>query len=183
MRRALWRRKDRTLYFQRPAYFRGLGADLTLEWGKDLVSFSPSLNTYNLPTQVTVRGMQTARGRGKEPLVGTASAGDEEVSMGDETGTKAARVFGENNLLVEDHSVVSAEEAGQMARARLEAASLGYITGRGSCAGRPDLMARKVVELKGLGRRFSGKYYVTSTTHTMGNGGYRTDFEVKRNAR
>lgn len=175
--------KDRTLYFQRPAYFKGLGAALVLEWGKDLISFSPSLNTYNLPTQVTVRGMQTAQGRGKEPLVGTASAGDEEVAMGDETGTQVARAFGENNLLVEDHSITSAEEAGQMARARLEEASLGFITGRGSCVGRPDLMARTVIELKGLGRRFSGKYYVTSTTHTMGSRGYRTDFEVKRNAR
>lgn len=176
--------KDRTLYFQRPACFRGLGPDLVLEWGKDLISFSSSLNTYNLPTRVTVRGMQTVQGRGKDPLVGTASAGNEEVSMGDRTGTQAAlAAFGENNLLVEDHSIASAEEAGQIARARLETASLGYITGRGSCAGRPDLMARKVIELNGMGRRFSGKYYVTSTTHSMGNGGYRTNFEVKRNAR
>ena len=49
--------------------------------------------------------------------------------------------------------------------------------------GNPKLQSRVLVELKGLGRRFSGNYYVTSTTHTIDSGGYRTDFEAKRNAR
>ncbi len=69
-----------------------------------------------------------------------------------------------------------------MALAQLEARSLGFITGRGSVIGNPELRARMVIELKGLGKRFSGKYYVTSATHTIDAGGYRTDFEVKRNA-
>ena len=70
-----------------------------------------------------------------------------------------------------------------MSLGQLERQAMSYITGRGSCNGNPDLMARMVIELKGLGRRFSGKYYITSATHTISTSGYRTDFEVKRNAR
>jgi hypothetical protein len=44
-------------------------------------------------------------------------------------------------------------------------------------------MARTVIELKGLGQRFSGIYYVTSATHTINAGGYRTTFVAKRNGR
>jgi hypothetical protein len=51
-------------------------------------------------TQVTVRASQTSQGRGKEPLVGEARAGDERVKMGRETGNQIAqRIFGENSLL------------------------------------------------------------------------------------
>lgn len=177
--------KDRTLYFQQRRY---LGANasptLTLEWGKDLISFSPRLSMYNATTQVTVRGPQTSQGKGKDPLVGTAQAGDERGKMGTETGQEIAkRVFGEHQVLVEDHNIGSAQEANDMARARLEAQALEFITGSGSCRGDPSLLSRVIIELKGLGKRFSGRYYVTSTTHTIDSTGYRTDFEVKRNAR
>jgi hypothetical protein len=40
-----------------------------------------------------------------------------------------------------------------------------------------------VIELIGLGRGFSGRYYVTSTTHSVNTSGYQTNFEVKRNGK
>ncbi len=176
--------KDRTLYFQRPRYIDNPSASLTLEWGRDLVSFSPRLSTHNAATEVTVRGSQTSYGRGKEPIVGTAQAGDQRVTMGEQTGQQIAQAaFGERHVLVDDHNIASQQEANEMALAYLETQAMEYITGRGSCVGNPELTSRTVVELTGLGRRFSGTYYVTSTTHRIGGGGYLTDFEVKRNAR
>ena len=176
--------KDRTLYFQRPGYVRDPSPRLTLEWGKSLISFTPRLSTHNAVTEVTARGPQTSQGRGKDPLVGTATTGDVRGRLGDETGQEIAqRVFGDNQLLISDHNIGSAQEATEMARAELERRAMGFIGGRGSCIGNPDLRARMVLELKGLGRRFSGAYYVTSTTHALGGNGYQTDFEVQRNAR
>jgi phage protein D len=176
--------KGRTLHFQRPRYIDNPSATLTLEWGRDLISFNPRLSTYNATTEVTVRSSQTSQGRGKEPIVGTAQVGDERVRMGEQTGQQVAQeVFGERHVLVNDHNVASQQEANEIARAQLEAQGMEYITGRGSCVGNPELTSRTVVELTGLGRRFSGIYYVTSTTHNIGSGGYLTDFEVKRNAR
>ena len=43
-----------------------------------------------------------------------------------------------------------------------------------------DVYKRQVVELGGMGVRFSGRYFVTGTTHTIGDGGYTTQFECRR---
>jgi phage protein D len=175
--------KDRTLYFQKPRYRVDRSPALTLQWGRHLRSFSPRVSIHNMVTKVTVRSSQTTHGGKKAPLVGEAKVGAERVKMGKETGSQAAeRVHEKNEVLITDRDIVSQDEAREMALARLEARSLGFITGRGSVIGDPNLRARQVVEMKDLGKRFSGNYYITSTTHTIDSSGYRTDFEVKRNA-
>jgi hypothetical protein len=173
----------RTLYFQRPGYRREPGPVLTFEWGRNLRSFSPRLTTSGMVTRVRVRGSQTSQGGGKEAIVGEALAGKERVKMGRETASQAAeRVHGENAVLLDDHDVHSQDEAKEMALSQLEMRSMGFITGSGSVVGEPRLRARIVIKLEGLGKRFSGNYYVTSATHTIDSGGYRTTFEAKRNA-
>ena len=137
-----------------------------------------------MPTQVTARSSQTSLGRGKDPLVGTAGVGDERVALGDQTGQQIVQErFGDHEKLVEDHEIDSAEEANEVALAHFEAAGMDYISGQGSCIGTPELKSRTVIALTGLGRRFSGTYYVTSTTHAINSSGYLTNFTVKRNAR
>jgi hypothetical protein len=44
--------------------------------------------------------------------------------------------------------------------------------------GLPDLRAGRKVRIRGLGR-YSGLYAVTTTTHTLGQGGYSTDFSAR----
>ena len=56
--------------------------------------------------------------------------------------------------------------------------ALEFVTGTASTIGIPELTAGRVVELRGLGR-FSGRYYVTRSTHTLGSGGYLTSFSVR----
>ena len=46
--------------------------------------------------------------------------------------------------------------------------------------GLPDLRAGQLVEILGLGSRFSGIYFITDTTHTIGDGGYTTQFNCRR---
>lgn len=174
--------KERTLYFQRPRYIVDKSPALALEWGKDLKSFTPTLSTYKKYTNVSVRTSQTSYGRGKDPIEGTVGPGEERVKMGKESASAISmRISGENMLRADDHDAVSQEEAKDVALARLEESSLDFITGRGACNGDPRLGARMVIELKGLGKIFSGNYYVTSVTHVIDGSGYRTDFEVKRN--
>ena len=36
------------------------------------------------------------------------------------------------------------------------------------------------MNIDGVGTRFSGRYFVTSTTHTIGDSGYTTQFECRR---
>jgi hypothetical protein len=54
------------------------------------------------------------------------------------------------------------------------------LTGSGSAMGDPRIKAGEVVNFEGLGEQFSGLYRVTSATHTLDGGGYRTSFEARK---
>jgi len=54
------------------------------------------------------------------------------------------------------------------------------LTGSGSTIGDPRIRAGVLLRLEGLGERFGGLYRVTSATHTIDSGGYRTSFEVRK---
>jgi len=56
----------------------------------------------------------------------------------------------------------------------------GRLTGSGSCVGDPRITAGSVLKLGGLGVQFGGLYRVTSATHTLDQGGYRTAFELRK---
>jgi hypothetical protein len=53
-------------------------------------------------------------------------------------------------------------------------------TGSGSTIGNPDIKASRVIRLDGLGDQLGGLYRVTSATHTIDGGGYRTSFEARK---
>ncbi len=53
-------------------------------------------------------------------------------------------------------------------------------TGSGNSIGDPRVRAGTVLRLEGLGEQFGGLYRVTSATHTIDGGGYRTRFEVRK---
>lgn len=54
------------------------------------------------------------------------------------------------------------------------------LTGSGNTVGNPDIKAGKVINLEGLGEEFSGLYRITSATHTIDSGGYKTSFEARK---
>ena len=82
-----------------------------------------------------------------------------------------------------DRPVLSQAEADQLAASWLTEIAMTYIEGYGLCIGIADLRAGELVEIEGLGRRFSGPYYVTSAEHRYSpSSGYRTAITVRRNA-
>ncbi len=104
--------------------------------------------------------------------------------MGSTTGAEVvARALGRFRTdVVVDHPVASVEEARALARAIYNRRMLDFVVGYGSTIGLPELQAGHVVELDGLGDRFSGRYYVRQVTHSISNAGYSTSFTVARNA-
>ena len=54
------------------------------------------------------------------------------------------------------------------------------LTGSGSTVGDLRVKAGAVINLEGLGEQFSGLYRITSATHTLDSGGYRTNFDVRK---
>ncbi|APR87703.1 Phage protein D [Minicystis rosea] len=170
--------EDRTLHFRPRAIRRKASISLSME--KDIIEFHPSMTAQNQVGSVDVRGWDPMK---KQPIVGKARSA-QAVAMGSTLGPKAAdKAFGQAALSVVDQAVATQGEADRIALGQLETAALGFIRGEGVCFGRTDVKAGIVVEITGLGKRFSGVYYVSSATHAYSSkDGYRTSFTVRRNA-
>jgi phage protein D len=178
------------LVFRKPA--DGKPKSYTLVWGDPqrgfapdqstlpLYQFQPTLDATAPLTAITVRGQNPST---RDTIAGKGARGDE----ADQTGTSGAAVAQEafarvREAFVVDMPVASQAEADQMAKALFNEHTLRLVTGSGSCIGIPSIRASSVVELSGLGPRFSGAYLVTQSTHRLDDDGYVTSFTVRRGA-
>lgn len=153
----------------------------TLKWGKDIISFKPMLNTSQAVTKVVVRGWDRSGG---QRIEASASAGDEQTQeQGRRLASQIAReIYGDVVRVITDRPVRSVREARQEAQGELERASDNFITGTVETIGIPELRPRECIRINGLGEWFSGKYYIEKITHRIDQNGYRSSFNVKRNA-
>ena len=155
---------------------------LTITMGDDLLQFYPRLSSVSQVSEVSVRGWNP---KDKLEIVGQAGPGDEVSTMGGQNSGAAivADTFGAAAGIMSDYPVMTQAEADQMAQARFNQVLLGFINGEGICLGRTDLRSGKIINIDGIGRRFSGPYYVVSAVHHYTTAdGYHTNFTVRRNA-
>lgn len=168
-----------TLAFARPKV--GDPPAMTLTWGRDLLSFRPRVDTSGQLSEVVVRAWDPVERRLIEER---ASAGDEpRQEQGRSLGSEIARDRKRTSTrVISDRPVRSPLEARQLARSELARASGRLVEGSGEAVGLPELRPAMHIALEGLGAWFSGKYHVTKVTHSVGDGGYRSRFEVERSA-
>ena len=79
-------------------------------------------------------------------------------------------------------AILTSSEARRLAVQQVEDMVKGMLKATGSTVGLPDLRAGNVLEIDGLGDCFSGRYFVTGTTHSIGDGGYTTQFDCRLEA-
>jgi uncharacterized protein involved in type VI secretion and phage assembly len=167
--------EDRTLRF-RPAEKSPSEAP-ALDWGVTLLEFRARLTAAAQPNKVEVRGWDPAT---KKAIVGKADRAARPSTIGDgQTGGKAAeQAFGSQaTAVVSSAPVTTQSEADRLAQATLDDLSGDYLAAEGRCLGSPELRAGRLVEVKNLGRRLSGKYFVTATRHEYtAREGYVTTF-------
>lgn len=171
--------EGKTLYFR--GHQNNTKKVLTLNRSDDLIEFSPRLSTMSQVGQIEVHSWDIKQ---KKVLIGKASVGDESTTMtGAMSGPKNTnQVFGKASHIINE-SVLSQAEAEQIAKGQFNDMALAYIIGEGICQGNPELRVGRTIEIAGLGKRFSGIYYLTSVTHIYSQDlGYRTEFSVRRNA-
>lgn len=156
--------------------------EVTLARDADLVEFYPRSSTLSQASSISVRGWNP---KSKDKIVGEAKIGDEATTMEGRTigPAIAEEAFGQAMTASIDRPVLSQAEADQMALGQFNEVALAYIKGQGMCNGRTDLKPGMLIRVEGVGERFGGIYYVTSTRHTYSpQRGYRTGFTVRRNA-
>lgn len=171
----------RTMYFIKPRDDKK--EIFTLELGKDIISFRPRMNATNVVTEVEVRGHNPKDPN--TPIIGRAKAGSE---RGQEPAKTTASTFvadrtGPVKRVITNVLVNSTEHANAVALSELNRRSDSFIEGDVEIIGIPQIRPGVTIKLDKMGERFSGKYYVKETSHSIGNNGYRLRFTVKRNAR
>jgi phage protein D len=86
--------------------------------------------------------------------------------------------------IVVDQPVDSQAEADALAQSLYDQFSMDFLTGEVVVEGNPVLLPGKTIEFSGFGKAFSGKYLITSATHTYRpDEGYRTTVAFSRNAK
>lgn len=150
-----------------------------LKYGISLIEFQPTLSTANQVGKVTVRGWDAEK---QELIEVTVDRKRLETKGVGRAGNQAAieQAFDQREEVVVNRPFNSRQEAETYARRRLEDNAKELVTGSGSVVGLPDLRAGSVVYISGVGDRFSGRYFVTGTTHTIGDGGYTVQFQCRR---
>jgi phage protein D len=127
--------------------------------------------------KVTVKGWDPNT---KSIIKYTAGPGDLPTSSGSDNGPSAIQTrFEDREDIVVDQPVTSQQEAQALATALLRERAYNYITASGQVIGLPDLRPGDNIEVKGVGQRFSGQYYVTKVEHSIGSSGYLSSFEVR----
>jgi phage protein D len=170
--------RDKTLHFRKKS--NNKDKLVSLDFGMTLTSFFPRLNTLGQVSDVVVQGWNP---KTKEAISGKAQPGDENSKMGgSKLGASISKeAFFKATAFVVNRPVFTEGEASQIAKGRFNEMAVDFITGEGTAIGNTDIRAGEVIELNGLGKRFSGLYYITSSTHEVGPKGYRTRFTVGRN--
>jgi phage protein D len=179
------------IYVQQPQLQGSEIATLLVDGEKkdaELRSFSPRLNSTNVINKVTVKGWNPET---KELISGDASV--QSSQLGSQTSVAGSGPHGNEESFTCDHPVWSKEEAMALAKARLQDASLSFITGEAEVKGDPVFELGKLVAVNASAGSsassdpFNGKYYIMGLTHrhvvSKGkDGGYVTILRFARDA-
>jgi phage protein D len=147
-----------------------------LRWGASLIEFKPTLTTANQIKSVTVKGWDRTR---KKEISEKVSLDDKELAVNKDLHELLNQCDPREEIVVEK-PVHTKAEARKVGIGILKDRQKEMVKASASCVGLPSLCAGCKVEIEGLGARFSGTYFITGTTHTLGDSGYTTRFEARR---
>lgn len=155
--------------------FDHLTAEVELEYGRSLIEFTPRETNVGQVASVRANVWVPAN---KSRIGLSLGAGGDPPGFTLTVGPPAAT--DEPNAVVVLNEPLTPATAPRRLLGELMPRLNAQLTGTGSTIGDPRIRAGAVVRLTGLGERFGGLYRVTSATHTIDGGGYKTRFDVRK---
>jgi Rhs element Vgr protein len=163
--------RDGKLFFQS---FRDMAssATATLEWGKQLLEFTPRIGGARQVNSVEVRGWDWSQ---KQAITYTSTTPTVQANkIGDTITAQAA--FNTAKHTAVTYTVNSAAEAEAVAKRLHNQYRSDFITAVGHAIGNGSVLAGKKVNIQQVTQRFSGTYTISSVTHIYNADGYFMDF-------
>ena len=152
-----------------------------LTWKRNLSGFEPRLSLVNQVDQALAKGWDP---KTKTAIEATAASDVSKtipkVGLNKKGSAVAKTAFGGQAAeVIIDQYLTTVDQAKALAAARLAEAESEFIQASGVCRqGDPRLVAGRIVTIKGVGKRFSGDYYVTEARHVYKAGAYQVMFNV-----
>lgn len=170
---------DHLLIFQRKEDPPTIAVGCRRRDGLRLRLFYPRLCSSRTVQRVVARGWDpTGAERLGEAQVSSVLLVREEAEPG--------LLLGRTVEISVDQPIHSVDEANGIAKSKLEELLLDQVSAEALLRGTARLQAGVLVEVRGVGDRFDGRYYVQGTTHRYApggsGGGYTTVLRVKRDA-
>ncbi len=168
---------DKTFVFRKSK--ENQSPKISLEYRKDIQNFSLRMRALTEGSKVEMRGWDV---KSKKEITSIALKGSEKTKMsGKESGFEITDSFFKSpGVAIIDNMIIDPNDAENMAKAKFNVMLKEFVTGEGKCIGNPDIRAGETLEIKGLGDRISGTYYIISTVHSIKNGAYNTSFKLRR---
>ncbi len=154
---------------------------IALYWRGDLIEFKIKLDSSEVVEEVIVTSWDSLK---KETVEEINKAGDEDkVVSAKKLGTKEVKKKLKNKSKIYKMDIPNLQnaEAKEIGKSKLTSLSMKFLTARGVCQGEPLIKAGSVIEIWGVGEKFSGEYYITSAEHVYSADYFRTFFEVVSN--
>jgi uncharacterized protein involved in type VI secretion and phage assembly len=157
------------------------GAPVELTYGDNLLSFRPRVSAVQQVEEAEVRGWDPMA---KREIV-SQSRSAQTSSRPNIQRAQVAGAFSGGKTLVADRTIEASGESDKIAAAALGRRADSYVEAEGVCMGNPGVRAGKSVQIKAVGSKFGGTYYVSASQHVYrGQKGYQTTFEISgRSAR
>jgi len=151
---------------------------MKFEWGRDLLEFIPKINTSCIKSKIIVRSSHPTS---RDSIEAEANAGTEDKI--DDDGFTASQIAEKRGLGPRDMEIITNDghEAKIRAKAMLNQQGDNLVTVNCKIIGTPELEVGQMIQINGVGKRFSGKYYVTSVTNRISSSGYLTNFSIRSN--
>jgi len=172
-----------------------------VSYKNSLLSFTPTLDAYDQSTEFdiflitnkkkggpSVKNFQTFNNKQQNELIearerrlSNSSAATQESIFNDEGIQVAFKAFGRSFKFPAHKRFKSEADARRAIQEFVKRQKENFITGTGSLLGNEVVQSRQVHNLQGIGKQFSGKYYLTQVVHTMSKDDtYQTEFSCRK---
>jgi phage protein D len=161
--------EDETAKFRRP----GSGTTVALVWPDPLISFNPRVTAVQ---QVKSVSLATHDPKTKQKIESTSETPMQVAQIGIDRNDLVGK-FDEAKVHIATEPVKTTGEAKTVTQALLDKLANGYIAAEGVAFGNPKIKAGSMVQVSGVGTKFSGTYRIATATHVLrGGGSYMTTF-------
>lgn len=149
-------------------------AVLSTTWGNDLMSFEADIDARNQYTAVQAVSWDPKQ---QAVVQGNSASPVSLNAQGNLTGSTLAQVASPATYTLQTGATQPMATLTDWAKAAQQKAALARIRGRMRFRGNASAVPDSLIEVKGVGARFSGSVYVSAIEHGLSNGNWTTQVE------